>query len=115
MFAVKGIYDGKTITMEDPVPVTEKYVVAVTFLYSAETEQKNENIEENIKKFREKHNKNDLIKHLTQRLAEGENLGFAAQEIIDGNESEKNEQIRYELERNAWAMSVADNGVKWKA
>jgi hypothetical protein len=113
MFAVKGIYDGKTITIEDPVPVTERYAVAVTFLYSVEKEPKNENIEENIKKFRQK--QNNLAEHLAKSIAEGKTFDFNAQEIIDGNESEKNRQIRYELERKAWAMSVADNEAKWKA
>ena len=105
MFAVKGIYDGKFITTEDPVPVAEKYAVAITFLYPVEKQQ-GENVEENIKKFREKHNKNSLAK--------GKNLGFNAQEVIDGNESEKNRHIRHKLEKNAWATHVADNGVKWR-
>jgi hypothetical protein len=100
MFAVKGIYDGKTVTIEDPVPVAERYAVAVTFLYSVEEEQKNENIEENIRKFREK--QNSLTEHLTESIAEGKTFGFNAQEIIEGNESEENRQIRYELEKNTW-------------
>jgi hypothetical protein len=113
MFAVKGIYDGKSITTEDPVPVAEKYAVAITFLYPIEKQQ-SENVEKNIMKFREKHNKNSLVKHIKKSLAEGKNLGFNAQEVIDGNESEKNKQIRHKLEKNAWATHVADNGVKWK-
>jgi len=114
MFAVKGIYDGKSITTEDPVPVAEKYAVAITFLYPVEAKQQSENVEKNIIKFREKHNKNSFIKHLKKSLAEGKKFGFNVQEVIDGNESEKNKQIRHELEKNAWATHVADNGVKWK-
>ncbi|MDR1453005.1 MAG: hypothetical protein LBJ25_03415 [Candidatus Margulisbacteria bacterium] len=32
MYAVKGIYDGKTVQLGDPVPVKEKYDVLITFL-----------------------------------------------------------------------------------
>jgi len=113
MFAVKGIYDGKSIVTDEPVLLAEKYAVAITFLYPVKSEQQTENVKENIKKFREKHN-NSLDKHLRKSLAEEKNLGFNAQEMIDGNESEENKQIRYKLEQNAWATHVADNGAKWK-
>jgi len=107
MFAVKGIYDGKSIVTEEPVLLAEKYAVAITFLYPVKSEQQTENVRENIKKFREKHN-NSLTKHLRKGLAEEKNLCFNAQEMIDGNESEENKRIRYKLEQNAWAAHVAD-------
>jgi predicted CopG family antitoxin len=94
--------------------VAEKYAVAITFLYPVE-EQQSEDVRENIKKFREKHNKNSFIEHLKKNLIGKKRLGFNVQEVIDGNESEKNRQIRYELEKRAWEMHVADNGAKWKA
>ena len=114
MFAVRGTYNGKSITINDPVPVAEKYAVAITFLYPVE-EQRNENVKENIKKFREKHDKSYLVKHLKKSLAEGKKFDFNAQEIIEGKESKKSRQARYKLEKNAWANHVADNGAKWKA
>jgi hypothetical protein len=32
MFAVKGFYDGETITLKELIPVKEKYEVIITFL-----------------------------------------------------------------------------------
>jgi len=32
MFAVQGIYDGGTVTINEPVPVDKKYDVVVTFI-----------------------------------------------------------------------------------
>ncbi|MCL2283300.1 MAG: hypothetical protein FWC26_08295 [Fibromonadales bacterium] len=114
MFAVKGVYDGKSIVTEEPVPLAESYAVAITFLYPVEKKQQSENVVENIRKFREKYSKSSLVKHLKKSLAEGKNIGFNVQEVIDGNESEENKQTRHKLEQNAWAAHVADNGAKWK-
>jgi hypothetical protein len=32
MFAVKGVYDGTTVTLDQPVPITGKHEVIMTFL-----------------------------------------------------------------------------------
>jgi len=34
MFAVKGVYDGNSVIVDEPIPVKEKYEVIVTFMDS---------------------------------------------------------------------------------
>jgi len=34
MFAVKGVYDGNSVIVEEPIPVKERYEVIVTFIDS---------------------------------------------------------------------------------
>ena len=34
MFAVKGVYDGSSVIVKEPIPVREKYEVIVTFVES---------------------------------------------------------------------------------
>ena len=36
MFAVQGIYDDGIVTIEDPVPINNRYNVVVTFIKPAE-------------------------------------------------------------------------------
>jgi hypothetical protein len=52
MFAVKGIYDGKTVVVKEPIPlaVAEQYEVVVTFLSSINSAKENKSGDENARK-----------------------------------------------------------------
>jgi len=40
MFAVKGVYDGNSVIVDEPIPVKERYDVIVTFIESVGYEKK---------------------------------------------------------------------------
>ena len=40
MFAVKGVYDGNSVIVKEPIPVRERYEVIVTFVESINYEKK---------------------------------------------------------------------------
>jgi len=39
MFAVKGVYDGNSVIVDEPIPVKERYEVIVTFIDSISYEK----------------------------------------------------------------------------
>ena len=39
MFAVKGVYDGNSVIVDEPIPVKERYEVIVTFIDSISYEE----------------------------------------------------------------------------
>jgi hypothetical protein len=52
MFAVKGIYDGKSVVVKEPIPlpVAEQYEVVVTFLSSLSSDKEHKFIDDNMRK-----------------------------------------------------------------
>ncbi len=49
MFAVKGVYDGNSVLVDEPIPMKERYEVIVTFVNSMNFDE-NTSIENNERK-----------------------------------------------------------------
>ena len=63
---------------------------------------------EKIAQFRKKHNRETFVAHLKEQVAKGRTFEFDVQKVIDGTETEEDEQARYRLEKQVWGKTVAD-------
>ena len=61
-----------------------------------------------IRQFREKYNRQSFIEHLKTQVANGHSFSFDAQRIIDGTETEAEEQERYRLEKQSWGNAIKE-------
>ena len=61
-----------------------------------------------IRQFREKYNRQSFIEHLKTQVANGNSFSFDAQKIIDGTETEAEEQERYRLEKHSWGNAIKE-------
>jgi hypothetical protein len=70
--------------------------------------QSNGTTAERIAQFRKKHNRETFVEHLKEQVAKGRTFEFDVQKVIDGTETEEDEQARYRLEKQVWGKVVAD-------
>ena len=57
---------------------------------------------ERIEQFRKKYNHGTFIEHLKKGVAEGRAFDFDVQKVINGTETEEEEQARYRHEKQTW-------------
>jgi len=63
---------------------------------------------EKIEQFRKKYNRETFVEHLKEQVAKGYTFDFDVQKVINGNETEEEEQGRYRQEKQVWSMAVAE-------
>ena len=63
---------------------------------------------ERIAQFRKKHNRDTFVEHLKEQVAKGRTFDFDVQKVINGTETEEEEQARYRQEKQAWNKTVTD-------
>lgn len=59
-----------------------------------------------IEQFRKKYNRNTFVENLKNQVSEGRQFNFDVQKVIDGTETEEEQQARYRLEKQTWGNSV---------
>ena len=63
---------------------------------------------ERIAQFRQKYNRETFVAHLKEQVAKGRTFEFDVQKVIDGTETEEEEQARYRLEKQTWGKAIGD-------
>ena len=61
---------------------------------------------EKIEQFRKKYNRDVFVAHLKEQAANGHLFDFDVQKVIDGTETEEEEQARYRLEKQTWGNAI---------
>jgi len=61
---------------------------------------------ENINQFRRKYNREVFITHLKEQVDMGQSFAFNVKKVIDGTESEEEQQVRYRLEKQIWSKTI---------
>jgi hypothetical protein len=63
---------------------------------------------ERIERFKKKYNHETFVEHLKRQVSEGQTFGFDVQKVIDGTETEEEQQARYRLEKQTWGNVIQD-------
>jgi len=94
----------------DKPEIFNKFVEDITALVNIKPVEKQSNgtTAEKIAQFRKKHNRETFVAHLKEQVAKGRTFEFDVQKVINGTETEEEEQARYRQEKQVWGKTVAN-------